>query len=58
MVRLIDTRSNLLRATDLIEGVALDKYSFIRDVYLQRRGVSIEDPPPAEPAGAGQNPTR
>ncbi|MFZ9284895.1 MAG: MlaA family lipoprotein [Burkholderiaceae bacterium] len=58
VVRLIDTRSNLLRATDLIEGVALDKYSFVRDVYLQRRGVSIEDPPPTEPAGGGQNPTR
>lgn len=58
VVRIIDTRSNLLRATDFIEGVALDKYSFIRDVHLQRRGVSIEDSAPAQPAGAGQNPTR
>lgn len=58
VVRLVDLRSNLLRATDLIEGVALDKYSFVRDAYLQRRGVVLEDPPPPEPADAVQNPPR
>ncbi len=42
VLRLVDTRTNLLRATSMLEGVALDKYSFTRDVYLQRRDSQIE----------------
>jgi phospholipid-binding lipoprotein MlaA len=38
--RLIDTRAQLLDAEKLIKG---DKYSFIRDVYLQRREYLIND---------------
>ena len=34
---LVDTRANLLRASELLEQAALDKYAFTRDVYLQRR---------------------
>jgi phospholipid-binding lipoprotein MlaA len=36
-VQLINTRANLLSATDVLEGAALDKYSFVRNAYLQRR---------------------
>jgi phospholipid-binding lipoprotein MlaA len=36
-VQLINTRANLLNASDVLEGAALDKYSFVRNAYLQRR---------------------
>lgn len=36
-VRLVDKRANLLLASDMLGTVALDRYSFIRDAYLQRR---------------------
>jgi phospholipid-binding lipoprotein MlaA len=36
-VRLVDARANLLQATNFLENAALDKYSFTRDSYLQRR---------------------
>lgn len=37
-LRLVDVRSNLLRASNVLDSVALDKYSFTRDVFLQVRG--------------------
>ena len=37
VVRLMNTRANLLGASDLLSNAALDKYSFVRDAYLQRR---------------------
>lgn len=37
VVRLVNTRANLLGASDLLSNAALDKYSFVRDAYLQRR---------------------
>lgn len=43
VLRTVETRANLLRATSMLEGAALDKYSFTRDVYLQRRQSQIED---------------
>jgi len=39
----VDTRTNLLAATDLISLAALDKYSFVRDAYLQRRRYLIKE---------------
>ena len=51
-VRIVDVRANLLQATQLLEGAALDKYQFIRDGYLQRRRNLIYDgnpPPEKEP---------
>lgn len=42
-LRAVEIRANLLRATTLLEGAALDKYSFTRDLYLQRRESQIED---------------
>jgi len=40
-LRLVDTRASLLDATDTIDRVALDPYSFIRDAYLQRRNAMV-----------------
>ena len=34
---IVNARADLLDAGDLLDQVALDKYSFARDVYLQRR---------------------
>lgn len=39
----INTRANFLRAGEMLEGIALDKYTFYRDAYLQRRGSFDED---------------
>lgn len=36
-LRLIDNRADLLPADKVIEEAALDKYSYVRDGYLQRR---------------------
>lgn len=36
-LRIVETRANLLRAGSLLDQAALDKYSFTRDAYLQRR---------------------
>jgi phospholipid-binding lipoprotein MlaA len=38
----VNTRTNLLDTTELLEEVALDKYTFVRDGYLQRRQYRIE----------------
>jgi len=42
-VRVIDGRAQLLGATSLIEAAALDRYSFLRDSYLQRREYLIHE---------------
>jgi phospholipid-binding lipoprotein MlaA len=36
-LNVVSTRANLLSASDVLEGAALDKYSFVRNAYLQRR---------------------
>lgn len=36
-VRLVDTRASLLKATNFLEDAALDRYTFVRGTYLQRR---------------------
>lgn len=43
VLRVIDTRSNFLRASELLGEAALDKYSFTRDAYLQRRRNEIHN---------------
>ena len=48
-VRVVDGRAQLLGATSLIEAAALDKYSFLRDSYLQRRAYLIRDGRPSSP---------
>jgi phospholipid-binding lipoprotein MlaA len=42
-LRVVDTRAGLLRASSLLEDAALDKYSFTRDLYLNRRQSQIDD---------------
>jgi phospholipid-binding lipoprotein MlaA len=39
----VDTRSNLLGAEKFLETAAVDRYSFVRDAYLQRREYLIHD---------------
>ncbi|WP_414443730.1 VacJ family lipoprotein [Burkholderia sp. 22PA0106] len=36
-VNLLNTRANLLGAGDVLDAAAIDKYSFVRNAYLQRR---------------------
>lgn len=51
-LRVVNTRAQLLDASNLIDQIALDRYSFIRDAYLQRRGSLIrdgEEEPPYDP---------
>lgn len=43
VLRAVEIRSNLLRASSVLDEAALDKYSFTRDVYLQRRRAEIFD---------------
>jgi phospholipid-binding lipoprotein MlaA len=47
-VRLVDKRANLLQATEMLDQIALDKYTFTRDSYLQRRRSSIFDGNPPD----------
>ena len=42
-LNLINARANFLRAGEMLEGIALDKYTFYRDAYLQRRGSFDDD---------------
>jgi phospholipid-binding lipoprotein MlaA len=45
----IDTRADLLTATDLVDTAATDPYAFVRDAFLQKRRNQIFDgnPPPS-----------
>jgi phospholipid-binding lipoprotein MlaA len=40
-LEVIDKRANLLRVGSVLEQAALDKYSFTRDAYLQRRRMEV-----------------
>jgi phospholipid-binding lipoprotein MlaA len=57
---LVDTRANLLGASRVLDGIALDKYTFVRDAYIARRRSLVYDgnppdlpeapePPPSKP---------
>jgi phospholipid-binding lipoprotein MlaA len=47
-IELVNLRANLLGATQLVDAVALDRYSFIRQAYLARRLDQVYDgSPPA-----------
>jgi phospholipid-binding lipoprotein MlaA len=43
--RIVNTRANLLRAGEVLDDAALDRYSFTRDVYLQVRDGDVRDTP-------------
>jgi phospholipid-binding lipoprotein MlaA len=56
-LNLVNTRSSLLGATSLLDTIALDKYSFVRGAYLQRRRSQIydgEEPPSPDPSTEGE----
>ncbi len=56
VVRVVDTRANLLRASAMMEQVALDEYAFARDSYLQfRRNAIYDGNPPEEESGDNDN---
>lgn len=44
--RVVSRRADLLKADRIIEEAALDKYSYIRDAYLQRRRSLVHDGAP------------
>lgn len=50
VLRVVNTRADLLGASGLLDDIAIDKYAFVRDAYLQRRLSQIYDgnPPEAE----------
>lgn len=47
-LRYVDLRKNLLPATDIVDQVAIDPYSFVRDAYFQSRINLIYDGRPPE----------
>ena len=57
VLRAVNGRSNLLRLGSVIDEAALDKYSFTRDAYLQKRSAEIfesKDTDGAEPTADGE----
>ena len=49
-LQVVSVRAGLLSAADMLDGIALDKYSFLRDAYLARRRNQVYDgDPPEEP---------
>lgn len=48
-LRVVDTRARLLDATRLLDDIALDRYSFLRNAYLARRRNLVWDGNPPEP---------
>lgn len=65
-LEVVNLRANLLDAGNLLDSVALDKYTFLRQVYLSRRLEAVYDGAPpmetfedefdSEPAAAGGKP--
>ena len=53
---LVNTRSELLAATQLLDDIALDRYSFVRDAYLARRRSQLYDGEPPEAPEAPLDP--
>ena len=46
VIRYTDKRAGLIKAGDIIDATAPDKYAFLRDAYLQRRQYLIHDGAP------------
>ena len=42
-LRVINARNTYYEAGDLLDGAAIDKYSFMRDAYIQRRQYQIDE---------------
>jgi phospholipid-binding lipoprotein MlaA len=59
VLRMVDTRAQLLGATDLLGQAALDPYSFTRDAWLQKRRNDVYNGnPPPDAAAQGQDTER
>jgi phospholipid-binding lipoprotein MlaA len=62
-LQIINTRANLLGASKVLDDIALDKYTFVRDAYLQRRRSLVFDgdapatPDESRPADDGKSAT-
>ena len=56
-LRLVQKRADLLKATEMLGGASIDKYSFTRDAYLQLRRNQIYDGNPPDEADDGQTPS-
>jgi phospholipid-binding lipoprotein MlaA len=57
VLNVVDTRATYLGASNAVDGAALDGYSFIRDVYLQRqRYLQYDGNPPDEDSPADDEP--
>lgn len=48
VLKVVDTRAQLLGAGRVMDGAALDKYTFLRDAHLQRRRNQVYDGNPPE----------
>lgn len=55
ILNLVDTRATYLRAGDVLDGAALDKYSFTRDAFLQRRRSQVYDGNPPDEYATSMN---
>ena len=58
-LQLVNTRANLLGASRVLDDIALDKYTFVRDAYLQRRRSLVfdgDEPPAGADAAAAAGP--
>jgi phospholipid-binding lipoprotein MlaA len=56
-LNLVDTRARYLSAGRLLDEIALDRYSFLRDAYLTRRRSQVHDgePPESEAESEGED---
>lgn len=55
VLQIVNARANLLGASRVLDDIALDKYTFLRDAYLQRRRSLVYDGD--DPAAAAPPPT-
>jgi phospholipid-binding lipoprotein MlaA len=57
-LQLINTRAGLLGASKVLDDIALDKYTFVRDAYLQRRRSLVYDGDAPEPPDESKPPDK
>ena len=55
-LQIINARANLLGASQVLDDIALDKYTFLRDAYLQRRRSLVYDGNAPDPDSDGDSP--
>jgi phospholipid-binding lipoprotein MlaA len=56
VLKLVDIRASLLSASRILDQIALDRYTFLRDAYLSRRRNQVFDgDPPELPEESGQS---